>query len=236
MRILKSLALATAGFCAFLCVLASVAYTQITSSAQMLNGFYQFADTSLKGVPASAYSDYATAITRYLAGQRDGLTVTAADGTERPGFSERELTHMADVRGLVQTLNALRYVCGGLALAGFGLYFYGETAKKGKSRETALHDILNGAAAGAYLLLGLILALVIWGAVDFNSLFLTFHRVMFRNDLWLLNPREHLLIMLMPTPFFVWYARQIALACWPALALMVAVIIGRSRIGREKSQ
>ena len=54
MRFFRGFMLTLAGMCAFLCMLSGIANTQITNSSQMLNGFNQFADTSLKGVPASA--------------------------------------------------------------------------------------------------------------------------------------------------------------------------------------
>ena len=228
MRLLKQLMLTLVGACAFLCMLSSIAYTQITNSSQMLKGFYQFADTSLKGVSATAYPDYAKAVTGYMTGAQADLTVKAADGTERPGFSERELAHMADVRGLVRGLNLFRFVTGGLALLGFGLNWW--SGRKKGERETAMKAAVKGAAVGSYLLLGLLLALAVWGAVNFTGLFVTFHRVFFSNDLWLLNPREHLLIMLMPTPFFVWYVKQIALGCWPILALMLLLPLGYWKI------
>ena len=224
--------LTLAGMCAFLYTLSGIAYTQITNSSQMLNGFNQFADTSVKGVSASAYPDYAKVITGYLTGERDDLTVTGANGTEYPGFSDKELVHMADVRGLVRGLKIFRYLSGALALLIFGVYCF--LGRRSKSREALLRGLLRGLAAGAYVLLGLILALAVWGAVNFTGLFVTFHKVLFSNSLWLLNPREHLLIMLMPTHFFVWYAKRIALACLPIFVLMAAVAVAGIVFGRSR--
>ena len=231
MRFFRGFMLTLAGMCVFLYMLSGVAYTQITSSSQMLNGFNQFADTSLKGVPASAYPDYAKVITGYLTGKRNNLKVTAEDGTERPGFSEKELAHMADVRGLVRGLKVFLFVSGAVALLVFGTHLF---LRRSKTRKVLLRGLLKGAAAGAYVLLGVILALAVWGAVNFTGLFVTFHKVFFSNSLWLLNPREHLLIMLMPTPFFVWYAKQIALACLPIFALMAAVAVAGIVFGRSR--
>ena len=219
MRLFRGLMLTLAALCAFLSILSGIAYTRITNSAQMLSGFNQFADTSLKGVSASVYPDYAEAITGYISGRRSDLAVTAADGAERPGFSEKELTHMADVRGLVRGLRVFMYVTAGLALLIYGVSWF--QSRKEDARRAFLRDAFSGAAAGSYLLLGLILALAVWGTVNFTGLFVTFHKVLFNNNLWLLNPREHLLIMLMPTPFFVWYAQRIALGCLPVLAIML---------------
>ena len=231
MRFCKGFMLTLAGVCAFLYTLSGIAYTQITDSDLMLNGFNRFADTSSKGVSASAYPDYAKAITGYLKGERNDLTMAAADGTERPGFSEKELAHMADVRGLVRGLNIFRYVNGVLALLVFGAYCF--IGRRSGSREALLRGILSGLAAGAYVLLGLILALAVWGSVNFTGLFVTFHKVLFSNNLWLLNPREDLLIMLMPTPFFVWYAKKIVLGCLPILVVMAAVAVAGIKFGRN---
>ena len=38
------------------------------------------------------------------------------------------------------------------------------------------------------------------------SLFILFHKLVFTNDLWLLDPRTDLLIRLMPIEFFISYA------------------------------
>ena len=57
-----------------------------------------------------------------------------------------------------------------------------------------------------FLFFGAALVLAVWGLIDFNSLFYAFHRVLFRNDLWLLDARQDLLLQLMPEDFFVSYA------------------------------
>ena len=99
-----------------------------------------------------------------------------------------------------------------------------------RAGKAGLRQALAGAETGLRILGILAAGLVLWAAVDFDGLFVTFHRVFFSNDLWLLNPREHLLIMLMPTPFFVWYVKQIALGCWPILALMLLLPLGYWKI------
>ena len=48
--------------------------------------------------------------------------------------------------------------------------------------------------------------LALLACIDFDSLFILFHKVAFTNDLWLLNPQTDLLIRLMPIEFFVSYA------------------------------
>ena len=222
-RFLRAAAGIAAGVCVFLCILLSVVYAQVTNANQMYSGFIQFADTSAKGVPASAYGAYAQALTQYMTGARDDLTVTAADGTAYPAFSEKEMAHMADVRGLVRGIGFLRFIFGGAGLLILGLMVW-RRSRQGETREQALRAVVRYLAGGALVLFGLVLALGAWGFISFDSLFVAFHQVAFRNRLWLLNPRENLLIMLMPTRFFIWYARDIVFHCWPALAVMLAAM------------
>ena len=66
-------------------------------------------------------------------------------------------------------------------------------------------------------------ALVVWGAADFEGLFVLFHRLSFDNGLWLLNPQTDLLIRLMPTSFFVSYAAILGGTWLGALLVMAAV-------------
>ena len=51
----------------------------------------------------------------------------------------------------------------------------------------------------------------IWAAVDFNSAFNFFHRILFTNDLWLLNPETDLLIRICPSSMFANLGLRIAL-------------------------
>ena len=51
----------------------------------------------------------------------------------------------------------------------------------------------------------------IWAAIDFNSAFNFFHRLLFTNDLWLLNPATDLLIRICPSSMFANMGLRIAL-------------------------
>ena len=59
---------------------------------------------------------------------------------------------------------------------------------------------------GCLAVLAALTAAAVWAAVDFDSLFILFHKLSFTNDLWLLDPQTDLLIRLMPTEFFIHYA------------------------------
>ena len=73
---------------------------------------------------------------------------------------------------------------------------------------------------GAVVSLAGVIALGVWGLADFDSLFVTFHRVAFTNDLWLMNPATDLILRLMPTGFFIRYALLIGGGWLVFLALL----------------
>lgn len=51
----------------------------------------------------------------------------------------------------------------------------------------------------------------IWALCDFTALWESFHRLFFRNDLWLLNPYTDLMINMFPEDFFFHMVMRIAL-------------------------
>ena len=101
---------------------------------------------------------------------------------------------MADCRGLIRLDTAVTAASGAAALA---LTAWGLVRRR--EREAFCRGIL----LGLRILCGVILGLVIWAVIDFDGLFITFHRAAFSNDGWLLNPRTDLLIRLMPEKFFI---------------------------------
>ena len=70
--------------------------------------------------------------------------------------------------------------------------------------------------------------------MNFDGLFITFHKIAFTNDLWLLNPNTDVLMALMPLPFFIWYAGEILKAMGPALGMMLLVIIAWIKGGKRR--
>ena len=220
------------GLCAFACMTCSVIYSAVVSEELMYSGFVSCANTAHLGVDAGQYDDYARLITRYLKGQTDVLQITDDTGS-RDAFSEKENLHMQDVRGLIRLLRLIRVSAGALALFGaFALFVH---ARKGGDG-TAL---LKGAAAGACLWLVCGAVLTALALSGFESFFIGFHRLFFRNDLWLLNPQTDLLIALMPTTFFIWYGGELLKRLLPVAALGVVTVLAAiflSRLSQKESK
>ena len=156
-------------------------------------------------------------ITRYLAGTgiEFQYTLTDEDGVETSLFHDYEQEHMADCL-------ALYVLCRKILLAS-ALGFVAMLALLWLLRNVI--PWLWGFLTGLGLVLACVAVLLVWGCVDFGSLFVLFHHVAFTNSLWLLNPSTDLLIRLMPTNFFVSFAAGIAI-CWLAVLLAAGAVAG----------
>ena len=180
---------------------------------------------------------YADGFRKYRAAERTGLTpvqleqvgatfiqyfqappgrldlVVALNGQSRPLFNEREIAHMEDVQHLMQ----LVFRAG--PLAGLALLL-GAVAVLIWRQEQALPALGTLLLWGSGLTLLLLVAVAGLSLVDFSELFVRFHQLSFRNDLWMLDPRRDYLLMLFPQGFWLDVTLRIAaLTAIEALAL-----------------
>ena len=138
----------------------------------------------------------------YLAGDRAALE-------ENPPFNAREMTHMADCYDLFALLRKVRrrLIPWAVLLIVGGFYLL---RNRRMIRRTAwLSPLILLIPLGAF---------GIWAAVNFNGAFTFFHRVLFTNDLWLLDPRTNLLIRICPQSMFM--AMGLRIALWGLAALV----------------
>ena len=150
------------------------------------------------------------------------LVVAEVNGQRTTLFSDQEVEHMADVKGMfhltwqVQTGSALFL----LLLGSIGAVRFRSGAWSLVGRW-----LRNGAALtiAAVLILGTI------SAVAFGPLFTAFHRLGFRNNLWLLDPRTDPLVQIFPFGFWRDVTLLIGLAAIvEAVLVLVAVYGGRA--------
>lgn len=207
----RTLCAALSGFLAALCLtllmLSALLEGAGTSAPLMEDMFLHHAPPEETGLPETEYPGMAVMVTGYLAGSVDEFQYTLLDehGTEMPLFNPDEQQHMADCRGLfvldrtvlLSSGAVLCLLCGALLAL--------------KRRKAAAW----GFVCGIGLVLLLAAALIVWGCVDFSSLFIRFHQLSFSNGLWMMNPEEDLIIRLMPLSFFIHYAAVIG-AVWAA--------------------
>ena len=172
----------------------------------------RFAPPERSGLPEAEYAGVGRMTAGYLTGREEDFQYVYSDGSgnSRVCFQRHEADHMRDCRGLIGLAGTLRWVFGGLALALLGAGVLCPGMRRPMAR---------GALAGLALFGGLAAALLAWGLVDFDGLFVTFHRIAFTNEGWLLDPSKDLLIRLMPVEFFI----ALAVRCLLWLAGTAAV-------------
>lgn len=132
----------------------------------------------------------------YIQDEREDIQVNITSyGISAPAFNERESLHMIDVKNLYQFALQIRIVACILLLVSILFLFY-------KRRKETIDMLAKGYIQIAIAFVCFIIMLGLWAAVDFTSLWESFHHVFFSNDLWLLNPRTDLMINMFPEAFF----------------------------------
>ena len=165
-------------------------------AAEMLRA----APPAVSGLAEKDYAGVGAMTAEYLTGKRAEFQYVAAEEDpngacrRREVFQAHEAAHMADCRGLI-ALDG--WVCAG------SLAVCAACCAAGVFCGRARRLFLQGAGWGLAGFFGIAAVLGIWAAVDFDGLFVTFHRVAFPQGGWLLDPRTDLLIRLMPVSFFI---------------------------------
>ena len=135
-------------------------------------------------------------LARYLEGdQNDPNLEIEVFGEMQPAFNEKEMQHLADCRRLFAPTVSL-WLNIALAVAGVALAMYGRQQPNAQRRYTACMWIASVIIAAPLALLA------VWAMIDFGSAFDFFHRVLFTNELWMLNPETDLLIRICPASMF----------------------------------
>jgi integral membrane protein (TIGR01906 family) len=108
-----------------------------------------------------------------------------------PLYKESELSHMADVKNLVQEM-LKGWIIGLAILLLLGIWAW---------RSFWLNDYRTGLSRGGWFTIGLIVAVLIAVVVNFNTLFTDFHRLFFSGNSWIFLYSDTL-IRLFPIRFW----------------------------------
>lgn len=131
----------------------------------------------------------------YLNDKNDSLNMQmTVNGIQREVFTQDEKQHMADVKSLNFKARAILVVSVVLILV---------TSILIRANKINLAEVYN--AYKRVLLYSLMLfgAVGLWILIDFDSFWTFFHHIFFSgNDLWLLDLRTDILIMMVPPEFF----------------------------------
>lgn len=156
----------------------------------------------------------------YLVGKSDSLEVYADfDGVNREFFNQREKDHMIDVQVLfVNTIQIRNIAFVGLFISA-GLIIW-------LNRKKAVDVFILGIKEASMILGFVFIFLVTFAVLDFDSFWIFFHKALFSNDLWLLNPNTDNLILMVPLPFFFSLVSLILYRIVLGLALLFTIVYG----------
>lgn len=216
----KSIFHTALGVLATFCLMTALLFTSVEAVCYWTPGYFEQEYTRyqvLDNLPEMTMEDLLTVTEEmmdYLRGDREDLHVwTTMGGEYREFFTEREIAHMEDVRGLFLNAIALRRVC--LIIIVLSLALISMTGGR-------LRRVLPPAVfGGTFLFFGIagLLGLII--STDFSRYFILFHHMFFDNDLWILDPAQDMLINIVPEPFFMDTAARIILTyCTCSLAVL----------------
>jgi integral membrane protein (TIGR01906 family) len=149
-------------------------------------GFDKFDVGAEVGLTDAELRDFAGQLIRYFNSDEEFLDTTL--------FNQREISHLKDVKGLIQ----LDYTLQIASLSFMALFVAANFALRRRAFGRMLAKRLFWASG---LTIGLLAIFGFWASTDFNSLFLLFHLIGFRNDLWQLNPGDNMILMF-PPEFF----------------------------------
>ncbi len=191
---------AVAAVCWLLALAAGVVRGFAGSPAVLETVMRRTAPAEQTGLPDAEYAGVARMTAGYLTGKEAEFQyrIREAGGEEILCFQPHEAAHMADCRELIRL--DTRVFWAALA-AGVIAFAVGALLERRNGRDG--RAVRRGMRAGMWIAGGIVSVLLAWAAVNFEGFFVTFHRLAFTNEGWLLNPRTDLLIRLMPTEFFI---------------------------------
>lgn len=159
-------------------------------------GFREYDAEGATGVPLAELDSAARQIVDYFENDTDTLRILVTrNGEEISLFNTRETEHMRDVKQIMQIVFRVNEV----ALAYVLTYITGVFLW---SREKSLRSLARLSLIGVAVGLAGVGAIGAFVVAGFDSAWTTFHEILFRNDLWQLNPATDRLIQMFPEPFW----------------------------------
>jgi integral membrane protein (TIGR01906 family) len=163
--------------------LAVIVFLLITAILVPINPLFLEAEYNAHSFPPDTYGfttqerlQWSKIAVQYLLNDQGGSflgDLTFADGS--PVYNERELSHMLDVKNLVQSALLVWSV---LLILLVTTWFLARRSK-------GLPGWYQSLSRGGWILAGLVVAILLTVAISFNELFTVFHRIFFQGDSWL---------------------------------------------------
>jgi len=202
-------------------IISGVVNIFIGSTSLYKYGFNKYNISQVTNISKDQLDEAAVAMSGYLRGQSNTPQISVnIRGEETPLYNSKELTHLADVRGITDVFRIV-LIASIILLLAVGVVLY-ITQSAG--------TLIKSLGYGAILTLLFTGIVVIWAIIDFDSLFYLFHILSFNNDLWLLDPTRDYLIMMFPQGFF----RDAALMLIGTIILGALLLLVASRIMQKR--
>lgn len=154
----------------------------------------------------------------YLQHKKNSIDVLVTVGDKkRLAFTNNEVIHMQDVRNLFDYIGIFIYVA---ALIGVIFLIYLVYKKK-----KIFFEISIGFIKVAFVFLILMVSIIGIAYFNFDEFWINFHKLLFRNDLWLL-PDSSLMIQLLPESLFNALVLKIGITILIIFLILVVLNIG----------
>lgn len=153
----------------------------------------------------------------YLAGKQPALSQEL--------FISQEIIHMEDVLRLFRAGKTIAVCAGCMAVVVIGALLVMHKQK----------ELVRGVYIGMLAFAGVCLVLGLWALLHFESWFIAMHRLLFTNELWLFDPKESMLIQMLPITFFEKAVLTIAGRFALLSGIFALLMQGCKRIKREKN-
>lgn len=158
----------------------------------------------------------------YMKGDADSMDVEVeVNGERMQMYNETERAHMVDVRSLYTRLRAAAYIVLALAVISLALAAFAHRTKV--DRRSILRFSAKAALWSIVGVVGFLLALGAWAAIDFDSFWAVFHIVFLDLESSTFDPAVSRMIRICPAELFFDMVLRIFIFAGGAMAVIAAV-------------
>ena len=197
MRVLGAIALVLFILCVPIFLITSNLAWAVNSVRLYEYGFDEYDASGATGIGDEELLRAARELIHYFNSGEESIqiTVVTEEGEELDLFNEREIIHLKEVKDLIRLCYNLQVATFGcLAAIAIGGFIW--------QRRRFGPSLAKMALGGGALTIALLILVGIAALVNFDWLFLGFHRLFFGGDTWILDPATDYLIMMFPPGFF----------------------------------
>ena len=181
-------------FCLIICAFLSCIDYWCFSSSFYKNEYTKLDTANQIGMSQDDLDKTGDVLLGYLKDKYSSLDTKAkVEGVTREVFNDREKAHMLDVKNLYQNVLIVRNACFVVYLLSFIYICFSSNTKY----------IFTSYKKSLAIFSFVIAFILLFCLIDFDGFWTNFHHIFFpNNNLWLLDPRTDILIMMVPSQFF----------------------------------